>query len=114
MGRRKRRVPCPVPECNEVMIYDRMVCDKCWKALPARIRKVAYLRWKAIKPFVDQKTNMFICDPDDHMAEILFRKHIRNCDLLAKRLGIPEDQTKIDHEPETSGIEAELEELGLL
>jgi len=83
--RRKKRVPCPVCKTNE-MIFDWLMCDGCFKAIPSADRKVAIAVWREVRPFVRHHS---LIREEPELAAMLFQN---NRDQCAKLLRIAREQ----------------------
>lgn len=120
MPRRKPREACPVKGCGNLMIEDRLVCDRCWKLIPAKLRRGALATWKELRPF---ERRYWSADdgwkalPDGDIATVRFLvgRHERWCRVLQWRaqmrfnaLGI------VEKAPPPPEMARELKELGLL
>lgn len=62
------------------MIHDRLVCDSCWKIVPAKDRRRAYAAWREVRPFFrSYKSLEEIPVEDRDRVLIALREHRRQC-----------------------------------
>jgi hypothetical protein len=89
-GRRKPRVPCPVDGCGAPMIEDRCMCDGCFQALPAPVRKAALARWRAFRAFLAPRSNSLrsnLTEGELIHADAAWSRNRRCCELIVAKAG---------------------------
>lgn len=85
--RRKKRIPCPV--CRErAMIFDRIMCDRCFMGIPVADRKIAMRAWREVQPYVRRHS---MIKHDAVLVSMLFQQHRDQC---AKMLRIAREQRR--------------------
>jgi len=104
MRKRKPRIPCRIDGCEAPIIYDRLMCHKCWMTLPSGIRKKHLKIWRELRPFVKRSDNSLLHSKEDaaHVL-ILVNQHHASCDECIDRANnirtakaIPPDNTIVN------------------
>lgn len=41
------RPTCPVPDCNRTVSKGKLMCPRCWGAVPPNLQRSVYRTWRA-------------------------------------------------------------------
>ncbi len=113
MRKRKPRIPCQVDGCETQIMYDRMLCQKCWMSLPSGVRKAHLKVWLELKPYVIRATNKLREYPREDAVHVLslVNAHHASCDDCMTRAN---NIRMARHVAPDNAIKTELAEMGLL